>query len=274
MTPLPILDELIGNAEGAIDRWRSRIDGLEVFMLRHSGNSVSAEKDNIVRSTGSAEFGIGVRAFSDGRMGFSYCTDPGAIDGAVESAISLSRLGPEVTDPFRSCSPVDVPDLFNDEVPELTVDDLRDTVQSMIDSAKDIDSDVIVISGGASAFVEELVIANTAGPAVSHRGTYFSVGMGTLFKTDPPATGYDGVVSRSADTDPLTIAENAVDMARRSRDPIKGEGGSRTLVLRHSALSDILEFTLFPALIGGTALKGNSIFSERTGESSGPTFSR
>jgi len=269
MTPLPTLEELIGTAEGAIDRWRDRLDGLEVFMLRHSGSSVSAEKDNIVRSTGSAEFGIGVRAVSGGKMGFSYCTDPDAIDAAVGSAISLSRLGPEVSDHFNACSGVGVPDLFDDGVAELTVDDLRDTVQSMIDGAKDADGDVIVVSAGASAFIEELVIANTAGPAVSHRGTYASIGMGTLFRTDPPATGFDGVVSRRLDMDPLAIAGNAVEMAKRSIGPVKGKGGARTVVLRHSALTDILEFTLFPALVGGTALKGNSIFSGQIGEKIG-----
>ncbi len=267
--PLYTIDELIGTADDVIARWRDRLDGLELFMLRHHGNSVSAEKDNIVRSTGNDEFGIGIRAVSDGKLGFSYCTDPGTIDAAVDSAISLSRLGPEVSDPFRPSSETDVPDLFDNRTSEIGVEELRDTVQSLIDGAKGIDSEVIVTSGGASAFVEEIVIANTAGPAVSHKGTYASVGLGTLYKSDPPATGFDGTVSRRADADAAELAERAVEMARMSMDPVKDKGGARTIVLRHSALSDILEFTLYPALIGGTALKGNSIFSERIGHSIG-----
>lgn len=263
------MEELIGTADDVISRWRDRLDGLELFMLRHHGNSVSAEKDNIVRSTGNDEFGIGVRAVSDGKLGFSYCTDPGAIDGAVDSAVSLSRLGPEVTEPFRSCSSTEVADLFDRPTSEFSVEGLRDTVQSLVDNAKDIDNEVIVISGGASAFVEEIVIANTAGPTISHSGTYSSVGLGTLYKSDPPATGFDGIVSRKVEADNGELAENAVEMARMSRDPVTDRGGARTVVLRHSALSDILEFTLFPALIGGTALKGNSIFSERIGDSIG-----
>jgi PmbA protein len=263
------LDELHGTVESALDRWTDRTDGLEIFLLRQTGGSVSGEKDRIVRSSGSAEFGIGVRTISDGRLGFSYCTDPDGLDVAIRSAVDLSHLGSGVSGTFRPCSGVDVPDLYDPSVADLTVEDLRDITQSMIDSAKDIDPDVTVVSTGASAFVEELVIANTAGPPVSHRGTYISAGISTLYRTDPPATGFDGIISRKADIDASALASTAVDMAYRSRDPVKCEGGLRPVVLRHSALTDILEFTLFPAMIGSTALKGNSVFHDRIGDTVG-----
>ncbi|HID73932.1 MAG TPA: TldD/PmbA family protein, partial [Thermoplasmata archaeon] len=135
------------------------------------------------------------------------------------------------------------------------------------DRSREIDPDATVTSVGTGTSSETIVLANTAGPPVSYRGTYLSAGLSVLYRTDPPATGFEHMLSRSADLDPEAIADAAMEMARNSRDPVHGEGGLRRVVLRHGALSDILEFTLFPALAGERVAEGRSLLSGRLGES-------
>ncbi len=260
------VQEIIGAAEAAVDRWRDRVDEVEVYLLRQTGRSVSAERDRIVRGSASADVGAGVRVVAGGRLGFSYCTDMSDLDAAVERAIALAPLGQEVDGLFPRVRPANVPGLRSRPVEMMTVEDLRDATAAMLDRARELDPEASVVSAGTGASVEEVAIANTSGPARHFTGTYFSVGLSVLFRTDPPATGFEHAVSRSDDIDPHLVAGKAVEMARMSRDPIRREGGVPPIVLRHDSLSDVLEFTLFPALVAERALEGRSMLSERVGD--------
>ena len=64
MTEIGIAD-LLGEAESAVDRWRSKVDEMEVFLLRGNGRSVSGEADRIVRGNGKRAHAALAAAWAD-----------------------------------------------------------------------------------------------------------------------------------------------------------------------------------------------------------------
>jgi predicted Zn-dependent protease len=183
---------------------------------------------------------------------------------AVEQSEALARLAPEDPEylgelPPQTYAPVNA---WFDRTAELSAEDRAKAAMTALAparAAKDLTvAGFIICNASASA------IGNSAGLFAYHRGTSANY---TLTARTTDGTGSGWVGSESTDWSAIdfqSVADRAIDKARRSRNPVGIEPGRYTVIFEPEATANLV------SLLGGafqarSADEGRSAFSKAGG---------
>lgn len=242
-------------------------DGAEAFLVRGVSTSVDIEGERIDYPMRSIAQGISVRVVKGGRLGFAYCTRPERLDGAMERALEISRLGKVLPFRFPERRPLPRPaGTFDERIAALAPGDGIRASSELMASARGRHPSLQVTGGGVEFGHSESAVVNSGGVAVSERGTAFSASVVVTLKGRTTATGFDGGTSRRLDLDCRALGEAAARLCLASRDPVPIDSGTRSVVFTPEAAADLLGPILLPAIDGESAGRGESIYSGRLGE--------
>jgi len=185
---------------------------------------------------------------------------------AVQQSEALARLAPEDPEylgelPPQTYAPVNA---WSDRTADLSAEDRAQAAMTALAparAAKDLTvAGFIICNASASA------IGNSAGLFAYHRGTSANY---TLTARTTDGTGSGWVGSESTDWSAIdfqSVADRAIDKARRSRNPVGIEPGRYTVIFEPEATANLV------SLMGGafqarSADEGRSAFSKAGGGS-------
>lgn len=239
----------------------------EVFIIKSEGSGFSIEKNSISSLSGGVENGIGIRVIKDKKIGFAYCTSEDKAEDSVKKALSLSRLGTELDFTFPDPeSTQKIENIYDDRIINFNSEEALKGTMKLIEAAQDVDSEIVVSRGGIGYSNETFAIANSKGLEVTDSGTEIAAGVGTVLKKKSMSTGFDDFSSRTLDIDFAQIGKNAAELAQKGQDAKKIEGKEMTVLFTPHAVSNLLEFITVPALYGEAVHKGESVYSDKAGE--------
>jgi PmbA protein len=246
---------------------KSGADEAEVFIIKSEGKGFSIEKNSVSSISGGVEKGIGIRVIKDKKLGFAFCTKEEKTQESINQALSLSKLGKESDFTLPEPKGTQKIDKLSDEkIINFSSEEALEGTMRIIESAANVDSDVLVSRGGLGFGYENFVIANSKGLEVMDFGTEISAYIGTVLKKNGMSTGFDSYSSRVLDMDFEGIGKNGAEMAVKGQNAKKIEGKEMTVLFDPSAVSSLLEFITAPALYGEAIHKGESIYSNRLEE--------
>ncbi|MBI4499056.1 MAG: TldD/PmbA family protein [Chloroflexi bacterium] len=190
-------------------------------------------------------------------------TDEAAIRSAVERASDLARHQIDNPD-FRSLpgpGPVKEARAYVAATAECTPEQRARAVDVICSRAKD---QGLVTAGTFSTGVSQFAIANSLGVFAHHADTLAEC---TAVVMSDTSSGYAD--RRSLDVraiDPEAIATEAVDKARRGRDPETLETGEYEVLLEEYAVSDLLDFLAYLGFSALAVQEGHSFMAGRFGQ--------
>ncbi|MBU3902235.1 MAG: TldD/PmbA family protein, partial [Candidatus Thermoplasmatota archaeon] len=242
-------------------------DEAEVFLMKNNSTGFSIEKNSVNFTSSSISFGIGIRIIKNKKIGFAFCTNGAQAEDAIKEALSSSKLGKETKFTFPEPGKINkIKDLYDKRITEINPEEGGKLAENIVESALNVDKDIIISSGGIGYGEEHLVIVNSKGIEIEDRGTGIG-GSGTaVLKKGTPTTGFEVLSSRILDIDFCAIGKNAAEIAVKTVDPKKCESKNMTVLFTPYAFSSLLEFTTIPALYADKVHKRESIYSNKIGE--------
>jgi PmbA protein len=205
-----------------------------------------------------------VRAALGRRVGVGATNDltDGGLERAVEAAVAAARLRPEDPGFPGLPAPVSVPEVtaFDEATAGCSPAWRARAVRAVCQRAKEAGC---VAAGAFRTAVHEWAVANSHGLFAYHPAT--EADLTTVAMTDD-SSGFAADASwKAADVDVVTLGEQAIQLALRSRNPQPLEPGVYPVVLSPYAAHDLLE-TLSGAAGANAVQEGRSWMSGRQGE--------
>ena len=242
-------------------------DEAEVFICKTEGKGFMIEKNSISSISGGVEKGIGIRLIKAKKIGFAYCTEEEKADRAIEQALSLSKLGKESEFSFPKPDKADtIENIYDARIVEFPDEKALEGISTLIDSALEVDPDIVISRGGVAYGTENFAIVNSKGLEVEDKGTDIHAGVSTVLRKKEVSTGFENVSSRVLDVDFGAIGRRGAELALTGQNAKKIEDKDMTVVFTPYALSSLLEFIIAPVLIGESARKGESVYSGKENE--------
>lgn len=243
-------------------------DEAEIFLVKNNGTSFSIERNSVTFASSNMSYGIGIRVLKNKKIGFAFCTNETQAEDAIKEALSSSKLGKETKFTFPEPGKTSkVENLYDKKIVGLTPEEGEGFAKDVIESALDVNKNIIISSGGVGYGEEHLVIVNSKGIEIEDKGTEIGGSATAVLKKNGDATtGFEILSSRMHNVDFNFIGRNAAGLAVKTLNPRKCGSKNMTVLFTPYALSSLLEFTTIPALYADKVHKGESIYSNRIGE--------
>jgi len=244
-------------------------DEAEVFLVKNNGTSFSIERNSVTFASSNMTHGIGIRILKNKKIGFAFCINEAQAEDAIKKAMLSSKLGKETKFTFpepRKTSKIE--NLYDKKIVGLTPEEGERFAKDVIESALDVNKNIIISSGGIGYGEEHLTIVNSKGIEIEDKGTEIGGSVTAVLKKGggDATTGFEVLSSRMLDIGFNLIGKNAAGLAMKTLNPRKCGSKNMTVLFTPYALASLLEFTTIPALYADKVHKGESIYSNRIGE--------
>jgi len=252
--------------ERALELAKGRSEQAEVFRVWRRETPADFEANRLKLLQTKESSGIALRVVKDGRIGLSATNDPDDIEGLVDRAIELAEFGAEAK--FQLPGPGAYPEvkLYDPAIEEITVEQMVELGQSMIDALRKADGELLCEARVASA-VATIEVLNSMGGGARYRKSGFSLALeGTLIRgTDMLFIGdYSSSASPNFETAPLIDATLAqLDMARST---VPAPTGQVPVLFSPRGVASALIGPITVAFNGKTVHQGASPLVGRLGE--------
>lgn len=259
--------QLLNIAETIIKKALRKSEQVEVFVMRSRGSALNIEKNSLGFSSSGEEFGIGIRVLKNSSLGFSYCTEIAKAEKCLEEAIKSSKLRriekfefpyPKKTKSIRG--------VFDKKILNFSVKSCLESINTIINSAKEVNKDIIITNGGIVYGEMSYAIANSNGVSLEERNTAIICNVITVLKKKTTSTGFDYYFSRTLNYDFEKIGKSATELAVKTQNPKRVDGKEKEVIFTPYALNSMLEFAIIPAFYGNSANKGESVYSGKIGQ--------
>jgi PmbA protein len=206
---------------------------------------------------------VRLRVLRNGRAGWAATnrlSDEG-LAGLARRAADAADSAPSADDALPPTRPAPLPEVagYDDETASLTADE-----QAGLARAALAESQELGLYGYVTSAVTELAVASSAGVRASQTSTDVTV---LVLAADEGASGYAEATSwRISDVDPAAVASEAVEKARRTRNPSQLEPGPYRAVLEPYAFADLLDTFARETFNGLAFVEGRSFVNDRLGE--------
>jgi PmbA protein len=247
----------------------------EAEVICISGRSLSVElrKDRVELAGENLFCGLGLRAILRGAVGFSSTSDFDKLDLVAKSAVraAKARVSDEEWRSLPGKLPIESPvDIFDPAIEGIILEECIDFATMLLDGCASV-PDAEPLSGGVScgSFCE--MILNSRGVAISQKGTSFYASLSAKAGIDGSdvATGHEFDNSRQLCIKFEDIGKSAAEMARSSLGGSRSETGETDVLLRPSAIAELLEYAFVPSICADNVQKGRSQLANRLGETIG-----
>ncbi|RLI81382.1 hypothetical protein DRP07_07480 [Archaeoglobales archaeon] len=242
--------------EAALKFLEFNSDSWEIFHEVEVKKAVRIEKGRIKHLIAEREEGVAIRVIIDGRVGFSFTTDPDALIETCERAIRISKISEEKLDDFPEGGMSKVNGVYSREVIEGNwLKEAGETVISTVLEKKANPAEGVIEASGIKK-----EILNSAGSELESKETFVSAFIECVHGE---GAAYDLATSRDIDIDLKRMAENASIFAIHSSKGGKIEAGRYDVVLSPLATHQLLFHALYPAFSMENVMKGRSPLANR-----------
>ena len=273
LLPNDALDRLQDGCKSIADRCNSLgITSWEIVASQSYGHQIDIEGGKISLAAGGGEGGYGIRILEDGKFGFAYLVDVNSADKAINSALSIARMSPSIDGfvlPYEQ-SAKQVSGLYDKSIIEMDSEDLLTQADAIISEVASLDKRAIVTGGGIGVSANASSILTSEG--IESGGITTSHGVGVQVSIDENSqltSSWQGESSKKLiDGIPKCVA-NSVDWAKKTRDPIKIEGGAQDLpvVMTSEGLGSLFSIVVSSAIKGQRLARMESFWSGKAGQS-------
>lgn len=262
-------DGLLGRLDRVVRQMRAAgADAGEAFAMRDASGSLRIERSQVLGLETEMSFGIGLRTYREGRLGFSYVTRFEKVAEGIRAALQTGRLSKPLPD-FRFPGPRPAPrvaGLRDRRVESLQSRQVLEMGRDLIQAVQEVGRPYAVTAAEISFGSTRVAIANTEGLARSHEETGLDGSCFVVQNEEGVSTGFASKSSTRLDVNPSALGTEAGELARAARHPRRLERGGRLpLVLRPDPAADLFDTLTVPSLIGKPAHQGESYYSEKQG---------
>ena len=263
---------LLDRCQQALDLVRKHgADQAEVFGQTTRTITSAVEKDDLQISKSQQETRIGIRAFVGTQVGFASTNDLAKLEDAAFDAVTLAKASPG--DPHNVLpepSEVEPVDGMNDPSAESfsTADAVHQAIR-LLETAKSVDSRVIVGEGDFTAEIRDRVLVNSAGAEASELGSLFTYWVLTTARDGDAVSNMAlkfGATRTVAEIDVEPIARGSSADALGSLGAEKGESFKGQVLLDPYAALSLFTPLQFQ-LNARNVLRGMSRWKDTLGES-------
>lgn len=243
----------------------------EVFGTTGRSVEVDLRKDQIELASESFHQGLGLRAVVRGAVGFSSTSDMTKLESVAQAAVRSARARGS-DESWRSLplpEAVQTPlNIFDVTIDRIAPEDCLDLARRMLSGCQEI-KNAEPASGGVACVSGMEFVVNSWGIELSERGTSMQASMEAIAKGNDVATGTEFHNSRLLDADLYSVGKAAAEMAQRSINGSKAEGGIYDVILKPVAFVELLEYAFVPSIFADNVQKGRSHLAGRLGEKIG-----
>lgn len=243
---------------------KKRCEQAEVVRVWHRSTPANFEANRLKMLETKESSGIALRIVRNGRIGLSATNDPKDVDELVARAIELSEFGAVAK--FELPGPAKFPDVpvFDRASEAVTVEQMADFGQAMIDILRRANSD-LVCEAGVTKSIDEVEIINSNGCHASYKRSSFSYGVhGTLIRgTDMLFVG-DWGASCSPMLDPKPVTKRPLEQLEFAKETVPAPQGEVPVIFTPHAIAYLL-MPLTSAVNGRTVLQGASPLQGKLG---------
>ena len=241
----------------------------EAFVLRDASGSVHVERSDLGGVETDTSFGIGLRVYDQGRIGFAYVTSLDAVKDGVKAARGSARISRRLPG-FRFAAPRKLPriaGLFDKRLESLQGPEAIEMAWDLVRSAVDVDAKLNVSEAGVAFGVSGCAVANSEGVGVEHHETMLHASCFVVQNEQGVSTGFAARDSNRRDIKPAELGRKAARLALDARNPKPlPKGGRLPVILRPEPASDLVDTITLSALHGKDARRGESFYSGKKGK--------
>jgi PmbA protein len=256
-----MLEKILGLA-------KQKAEQAEVYQIVSRSTPVIFEANRLKSTEVKESQGVALRVVCNGRVGLASATDLRDINWLVNAAIEVASLGAVAR--FGLPQAQETPDVatFDPAVQALSLEEMAQTGQSMIDRVRAFDAEMLCEGSVSSSIIDQRLL-NSKGADVSFRKTVMSAGVsGTLTRGTDILTidEYASWGQRLAGTEIDEIASKAVRHFELASQSANAVTCSCPVVFTPKGVASVFLGSLQLALNGKVVLQGASPLGNRAGE--------
>ena len=263
--------KLIDLCADALDRTkREGADDVEVYGESVRTITVVIEKNDLQVSRAQEETMIGVRAFSDRRVGFASTNDPATIAETCADAITLATASPRDENnvlPKREESDY-VSGIYDEASEEFRIEQAIEQAVRMLDIARSIDERLILGDGEFSVHIGKRALVNSNGVSWEEPESLFVYFALATARDGELVSNMDyqfGATRRADEIDIEPITRRACENALGSLGAKKGESFNGQVVLSPNAAQSLLASLILFQANAKNVLRGMSRWKDAIG---------
>ncbi|MEM2938783.1 MAG: TldD/PmbA family protein [Candidatus Bathyarchaeia archaeon] len=254
---------------------RLDIDFYDVVASYSRSLSVNIMGKGVKEASAQIDVGIGVRVFKNKGMGVAYSQslEDADVEAIVNQAVSFAKVSQP--DPYFKSIPgpskaPEVPDLCDEEIVNLTLEDAGRMPKGMIDAAESVRSGAMYWGGFGANYSRGCLMTST-GVSVESEKTSTSAYLQPVYREgDDVGSSYEFDLAISlSEIDFYKVGKKAAEKAIEQFGSRKEESGSLPLILSPESSSSLFS-ALLSALSGESAVKGRTFASGLLGKQISP----
>ncbi|MBD3189675.1 MAG: hypothetical protein GF308_03480 [Candidatus Heimdallarchaeota archaeon] len=241
----------------------------EIFIAYNNVKQVTINGRSISTQRAKEEIGAGIRVIHKNAVGFSYTNilTRDALEKCADEAFSIAKNSATIEGiglaSKQKYSSVD--GLYNQEIVNLSVEDITQDALDYIAGFTGIDDRVATVLSNISANVSGNAVINTNGVEAQYKTAYYQASLMALASEQGRSGAYvfDTIFSRKHDANLKTVGEQlgkkAID--NLNQKTIKAFDGE--VIFRENAMLNPVVLTIAFALSGENQQKGSSFWKDK-----------
>lgn len=268
------MDNLLETCEKTVERAiAGGADEAEAYAVRGKSIEVELQKNDIQIAKSMTSYGLGVRVFRNGSLGFAFSNSFGEDETreSVERALGIAGAAPaDEHNGLPDPTPLEpIEGISDPDAESFDVGRAVEQTLAMLNTAREFDARVTVDGGGLTGQYGTKAIVSSKGVRAEESGSsYYCLIMGMATDGDTVSSfDYQFESSRMASgIDPEAVAREFAENVVSTLGAVKGEGFKGAVILSPKAASEILAYPVAYAVRASSVQKGTSKFAGKLGD--------
>jgi len=231
----------------------------EIYFSRGAGFSMTYAGGKTKTREISESGGYGVRALKDDKVGFAYCVKEDGVEKAVAEAASVSRFSKRSGFSFPGKAECPEVEIYDGNISDIDAQELGGILGQLRDGASRYSEKTKVM---LTVSTGETKVENSAGFLAGYRDSSISIYVEVM---DGTGFGFYSNAFTYLPKNFTAMGEEAAEMAKSMRMPLKPEAGEYNVIMEPEATNDLLD-VLLPSLLGDWKRRGISKLSGSRGK--------
>jgi PmbA protein len=233
----------------------------DVFGVEKQVIKYTVKKGEVADSSQYVDTGLGIRVLHKKRIGFGYCV-PGKEEQTVASAGSFAGVSPELEIPFPNEGSCPVVKVYDPAIAkEMGTGKGAEYLHTVLDSASEVASDIILSRGELLITISHRIVANTYDIFLQEKETAVTCGVAAIIPGEKTSlSAVEIASSRKADLNFEEVGRNAAEKVDTMRESAGYTPRKCPVVISPLGLSQLLWFTFLQAVRGDNVRKGKSMY--------------
>ncbi len=253
--------DMLDIAKKAVDAGVALGARCEAFVQKVRHTSITVEGGNVTFGSMDSDYGVGLRVIKDRRSGYAFCSER-TIDFGVRQAIAATAFSKQGDYDFHDDTDYSGErSLFDNRIASMVPEEGISLARDMVEGAS-YDERALPSRGGIGFGTVSMAVANSRGVAAFDEGTFINGSIMSVIKENGMvASGDEHELSRFLDFNFERIGHTATERAASQLGQKGVETAPMTVIMRPSAVFDILCNTVVPALYGPAVRKNESVYA-------------